>query len=168
MFTVADPSGGMDSTTITIHVVDVPQNANQDPDCSRAVPSVGEIWPPNHKQVVVIDILGVTDPDGDAVTITITGILPDEPTNTLGDGSTWVDGGGVDTPRVWVRAERSGTPRVPGNGRVYEIFFTASDGHGGTCSGSVTVGVPHDQDHRPAIDDGVRYDATVPGGPRLY
>jgi len=168
MFTVADPSGGMDSATMTIHVVDVPQNANQDPDCSRAVPSVGEIWPPNHKQGVVIDILGVTDPDGDAVTITITKMLQDEPTNTLGDGSTWVDGGGVGTPRAWVRAERSGTPRVPGNGRVYEIFFTASDGHGGTCSSSVKVSVPHDQDHRPAIDDGVRYDSTVPGGPRVY
>jgi hypothetical protein len=65
-------------------------------------------------------------------------------------------------------AERSGTPRLTGNGRVYEIFFTASDGRGGTCSGSVKVGVPHDQDHRPAIDDGMRYDSTVPGGPRVY
>jgi len=166
-FTVTDPSGGADSKTITIQVVDVPQNANQDPDCSRAVPSVGEIWPPNHKQVIAIDILGVTDPDGDPVSITITKILQDEPTNTLGDGSTWVDGGGVGTSRAWVRAERSGTPKVPGNGRVYEIFFNVSDGRGGTCSSSVIVGVPHDQDHRPAIDDGVRYESTVAGGPRV-
>ena len=166
-FTVTDPSGGADSRTISIVVVDVPQNTNSDPDCSRAVPSVSEIWPPNHKQAIVIDILGVTDADGDSVSITITKILQDEPTNTLGDGSTWVDGGGIGTARAWVRAERSGTPKVPGNGRVYEIFFTVSDGRGGTCSSSVKVGVPHDQDHGPAIDDGVRYDSTVAGGPRL-
>jgi hypothetical protein len=167
-FTVTDPSGGSDSRTINIVVVDVPQNVNRDPDCSRAVPSVTEIWPPNHKQTVVVDILGVTDPDGDPVTITVTMILQDEPTNTLGDGDTWVDGSGVGTARASVRAERSGTPRLPGNGRVYEIFFTASDGHGGTCSSSVKVGVPHDQDHRPAVDDGAHYDSTMPGGPRAY
>ena len=136
-FTVTDPSGASDSQAITITVLDVPQNTNRDPDCSHAVPSVSEIWPPNHKQTVAIDILGVTDPDGDPVSVTITKILQDEPTNTLGDGSTWVDGGGIGTSRAWVRAERSGTPRVPGNGRVYEIFFTVSDGKGGTCSNSV-------------------------------
>jgi hypothetical protein len=166
-FSATDPSGGSDSKTATIQVVDVGQNLNHDPDCSRVVPSLSEIWPPNHKQAVMIEILGVTDSDSDPVTITITRILQDEPTNTLGDGDTWVDGGGVGTSRAWVRAERSGTPRVPGNGRVYEIFFTASDGRGGTCSNSVKVGVPHDQDHRPAVDDGVRYDSTVPGGPRV-
>ena len=41
---------------------------------------------------------------------------------------------------MWLRAERSGT----GDGRVYRIAFTARDGHGGTTSGVVTVGVPHD------------------------
>jgi len=35
--------------------------------------------------------------------------------------------------------------RGPGNGRVYRIAFQGSDGKGGTCTGSVTVGVPHDQ-----------------------
>jgi len=166
-FTVSDPSGVPDSKTITVTVVDVPQQTNRDPDCSLARPSIGEIWPPNHKQTVVIEILGVTDPDGDPVSITVTKVLQDEPTNTLGDGDTWVDGGGIGTARAWVRAERSGTPRVPGNGRVYQIFFTATDGKGGTCSSSVKVGVPHDQDHKPAIDDGVRYDSTAPGGPRV-
>ena len=42
---------------------------------------------------------------------------------------------------MFVRAERSGT----GDGRVYRIAFDGSDGAGGTCSGTVTVGVPHDQ-----------------------
>ncbi|MBI2926984.1 MAG: thrombospondin type 3 repeat-containing protein [Verrucomicrobia bacterium] len=140
---------------------------NRPPDCSLARPSLSEIWPPNHKRTYVVDILGVTDPDGDPVRIVITGIQQDEPTNTLGDGSTWIDGGDIGASQVWLRAERSGTPQLPGNGRVYEIFFTASDEQGGTCNGSVKVGVPHDQGHGPAIDDGVRYDSTVPGGPPL-
>ena len=40
-----------------------------------------------------------------------------------------------------LRAERSGT----GDGRVYHVTFRADDGQGGTCEGTVTVCVPHDQ-----------------------
>jgi hypothetical protein len=162
-FVVTDPGGASDSKGINISVQDVPQDSNHAPDCSQARPSITEIWPPNHK-LVPIDILGVTDADGDPVAVTITRILQDEPTETLGDGSTPVDGAGVGTARAFVRSERSGTPRVPGNGRVYEIFFTVSDGKGGSCESSVTVGVPHDQASGPAIDDGVRYDSTVAAG----
>jgi hypothetical protein len=36
------------------------------------------LWAPNH-QFVPIAIMGVTDPDGDAVTITVTGVTQDEP-----------------------------------------------------------------------------------------
>ena len=135
------------------------QVTNRPPHC-EAVPSIAEIWPPNHK-MVEITILGVTDPDDDPVTITITGITQDEPLNTYGDGNFEPDGAGVGTPIAQVRAERSGTPKVPGNGRVYVISFTASDGNGGTCEGSVSVCVPHDQ--RPGhvcIDDGQQYDST--------
>jgi hypothetical protein len=49
-----------------------------------------------------------------------------------------------------LRAERAGT----GNGRVYTIWYTASDGRGGECSGSVQVCVPHDRKHLDCIDDG--------------
>ena len=74
----------------------------------------------------------------------IAGILQDEPTNTIGDGNTPVDGEGVGSSIARVRAERTGSPRVPGNGRVYEILFSASSG-AATCQGAVKVGVPHDQ-----------------------
>jgi hypothetical protein len=61
-----------------------------------------------------------------------------------------------------VRAERVGSPEVPGNGRVYHIGFTANDGMGGTCSGEVMVGVPHDQGAGAfPIDDGALYDSTM-------
>ncbi|MCA1600323.1 MAG: hypothetical protein LC776_01320, partial [Acidobacteria bacterium] len=162
-FTVSDPGGLSASEAVTITVEDVV--TNQGPDCSTAYPSITEIWPPNHWETRLIDILGVTDPDSDPVAVTILRVLQDEPTNTLGDGATWIDGGGVSTAQAWVRAERSGTKRVPGNGRIYEIFFGASDGRGKTCTGSVKVGVPHDQGQgRPAIDDGKRYDSTIAGG----
>jgi uncharacterized delta-60 repeat protein len=165
-FTVTDPSGLSATEMITITVTDVV--LNQGPVCSAAYPSVSEIWPPDHKQTVPVGIFGVTDPDGDPITLLVMSILQDEPTNTLGDGSTWIDGGGVGTSGPWVRAERAGTPRAPGNGRVYEIFFEASDGRGKTCTGSVKVSVPHDQGQRRiTVDDGKRYDSTVAGGPCL-
>jgi hypothetical protein len=117
--------------------------------------------------VVPISIFGVTDPDSDPITISVRQILQDEPTNTFSDGNTWIDGGGVGTSAAWIRAERSATRRVAGNGRVYEIFFEATDGRGKSCTGSVKVGVPHDQGQGPAVDDGKRYDSTVAGAPCL-
>lgn len=136
---------------------------NNPPDCSGAYPSLLTVRPPNH-QMVNIDILGVADPDGDPVTITITGITQDEPTKGTGTGSgnTCPDGGGVGTSTAQVRAERAGTPKLPGNGRVYKISFMASDGKGGECTGAVEVCVQHDQ--RPGnvcIDDGQVYNSTV-------
>jgi hypothetical protein len=117
-----------------------------------------------------ITIEGVTDPDGDEVTITITEITSDEPTATIeGAGGAKPakqtkeakpaihapDAEGVGTDTASVRAERSGT----GNGRVYEISFVASDGIAET-EGSVFVKVPHDQsDDCESIDDGQIYDA---------
>jgi hypothetical protein len=132
---------------------------NQPPDCSGAYPSVATLWPPNNK-FVPVQVLGVTDPDGDPVTITIDAIRQDEPVNTFGDGSFTPDGKGVGTTTAQLRAERSGTAKVPGNGRVYHVFFTADDGRGGTCSGEVRVSVPHDMS-KPAIDGGALYDSTA-------
>ena len=105
--------------------------------------------------MVPVSILGVTDPDGDPVSIRITGIMQDEATEGLGDGDTCPDGQGIDTSTAQLRAERSGA----GNGRVYTIFFTAIDGRGGSTPGSVKASVPHDQAH-PAVDDGPLFDST--------
>ncbi len=150
-----DEGGGSKSGETTITILVVP---NQPPECDEAYPSIQEIWPPNHKYVD-IEIMGVTDPDGDPVTITITGITQDEPIDAVGngDGKTSPDGTGVGTSTACVRAERQGT----GNGRVYAISFTATDPAGAECSESVTVCVPHDQgpDHE-CIDDGQDYDST--------
>ncbi len=128
---------------------------NHPPDCSGAVASVAKLWPPNHK-LAGISIQGVTDPDGDAVTLSVTSITQDEPVNGLGDGDTSPDGFGVGTANPQVRAERSGT----GNGRVYRINFKGTDAKGAECTGSVAVGVPHDKKDTP-VDDGQNYDSTL-------
>lgn len=131
---------------------------NHPPDCGGAVPSVATLWPPNHK-LVAVAIRGVTDPEHDPITIQITGITQDEPLNASGDGNTSPDGFGVGTSQAQLRAERSGT----GNGRVYVVSFAASDGKGASCTGSVAVGVPHDQGEGSVpIDDGQIYDSTAP------
>lgn len=127
------------------------------PVCVGASPSVGSIWPPNHKYVSE-NIVGVTDPNKLAVTITISGIQQDEPVLGIGSGNTAPDGTGVGTSTAQVRAERSGT----GNGRIYFISFGAKNTSGGQCSGTVQVGVPHDQGQGSTpIDTGLRFDSTV-------
>jgi hypothetical protein len=131
---------------------------NLPPDCSTASADPSELWSPNHKYVDIA-IIDVTDPDGDPVMITIDAITQDEEVNALGigDGNTSPDGKGVGTDTASIRSERQGS----GNGRVYEISFTAEDGNGAACSGAVQVCTPHDQ--RPGhacIDDGQNYDST--------
>lgn len=140
-----------------VNVPQIMESPNQPPDCSKATPGSPVLWPPNHK-LTTVAIRGVSDPDNDPVSIKITAITQDEPVNGLGDGDTSPDGFGIGGNQAQLRAERSGT----GNGRVYVIAFTADDGKGGTCSGNVKVGVPHDQGKGAiAIDDGQNYDSTM-------
>lgn len=152
--TADTPCGGSASASDPSHYLGT--KTNEPPQCN-ARPSVSELWPPNHK-MVNIDILGVTDPNGDPVTVKIDGITQDEPVNDKGDGNTETDGAGVGTSRAQVRAERSGLH----DGRVYAIRFTARDNQGASCSGTVFVGVPHDQRGTPPVDSGQKYDSTVP------
>jgi len=78
--------------------------ANQPPVCSGAYPSIDFLWPPEH-QLESVNILGVTDPDGDPINITITSISQDELTNGLGDGDMSPDGQGIGTDTAQIRAE---------------------------------------------------------------
>jgi hypothetical protein len=89
------------------------------------------LWPPNHKLVnVTVDY--TTGPD---VTCSLS-VSSDEP---VGDTSPdWVV---VDEHHVKLRAERDGT----GDGRVYTILITCTDGSGNSSSFAVYVTVPHDQ-----------------------
>lgn len=146
-------------TTLFVDWVKVTSSPiNNAPDCSSAYASEDSLWPPQHN-LVNVEILGITDPDGDVLSITVDSVFQDEPTNGLGDGDTSPDASGIGTGIVMVRSERSGT----GNGRVYHVNFTANDGMSGSCTGTVNIRVDKNQGKNgQAIDDGSNYDSTQP------
>ena len=136
------------------------RNINDPPSCALAVANPDKLWPPNHKMKLV-SIDGVMDEDStyNTVTLQVTGITQDEPVNGLGDGDTSPDAfiqGDPVKDNVLLRSERAGT----GNGRVYQINFTAFDGFE-SCGGTVQVAVPHSRKST-AVDDGQVYDSTLP------
>lgn len=146
---VTNAAGSFQSNPVTVAWTNAP------PNCSAATASPSVLWLPNHK-LVPVTISGVTDPNGDPVTVTVTGVTQDEPVNGLGDGDTAPDAVAGSAPnQVLLRAERSGR----GDGRAYVISFTASDGLGGTCTGTVTVSVPHDQSGAAAVDSGQSFNS---------
>lgn len=124
-------------------------------DCSNAFASPSKLWPPNHK-FKKIHIQGISHLSGVPFTTTVDAIYQDEPLNGVADGNTRIDGRGIGKRFAKVRRERSGL----GDGRIYEIQFTASTDSGDSCSGSVMVGVPHDRKQKP-VDSGIRFDSTV-------
>lgn len=129
---------------------------NRPPGCTRAGVEPGSLWPPNHT-MRDIAITGVTDPDGDPVTIQATGVKADEPVDVQGggDGNTCPD---ATVSPLRVRAERQGA----GDGRVYHVEFRADDGKGGVCTGVVRVCVPHDRGQGSQCGDGgPQHDVTV-------
>jgi len=145
------------STTITTTTTSTSTTLqNHPPDCSGAVASPNELSPPNHR-FVGVSVGGVTDPDGDAVTLTITSISQDEPLRGAATGNTCPDASGVGTAMASLRAERSGS----GDGRVYHVSFTADDGKGGACSASVAVCVPVERRAgQGCVDQGALVDST--------
>lgn len=137
--TATDGDGGTATDTVTIQV-------NAAPTCGGVTASPGALWPPNNK-FVLVTLTGGSDPDGDAITLAVTGVSQDEPASAGGDAS--LAGGN----KVNLRATRLGS----GDGRVYEIAYTITDTHGASCSGTTAAGVPHDSSGGPAIDSGVRF-----------
>jgi hypothetical protein len=124
------------------------------PDCSAAVATPGTIWPPDSRMVPVA-IGGVTDPDDDPVSIAITAVFQDEPLAKKGQPD--ATGLGASEPRV--RASRAGS----GDGRVYHLTFTATDPQGASCTGTVTVCVPHDSGKRSTCGDGGQLVDSISG-----
>lgn len=126
---------------------------NRPPDCGSAFAAPAEVWPPNGRFVPVA-IRGVTDPEGERVALSVSGIRQDEPLTKPGAA----DATGVGSPAARVRADRAGS----GDGRVYAIRFEARDAQGAVCAGTVTVCVPHDRGkRRRCVDGGPLFDATA-------
>ena len=131
-------------------LVDNIQLLNRDPDCSAAVADPLVIRRQDGRMLPV-DILGVIDPDGDALTFSASSILQNEPVRFRGTGILAPD---ATLDPIQVRAGRD----LGASGRVYLIDFTADDGRGGACTGSVRVCVPRNP-FLP-ICDGPLYDST--------
>jgi len=125
--------------------------ASGPPVCSAASATPSMIWPPDRRQVR-ITIGGVTDPVGDPVTLKVTRIFQDELFTAR-----MPDAGGLGTAKPWVRADRMDG----GDGRVYHLFFEATNLAGGRCTGEVTVCVPL-QSGGTCRDGGARIDSTLP------
>jgi hypothetical protein len=135
-FTFPLPGPPTYRTVALVHFVP----ANRQPDCSAATASPGELWPPNH-QLRLVTVGGVSDPDGDAVTVAVNGVTANDPVDARGRGKEspdWLSG--PRSEQVWLRAERSGA----GDGRTYVLSLKATDAHGATCTGTAVVTVPHD------------------------
>jgi len=147
--TVEDGYGGSATDRMVVHV----QNINDPPLASAAHSTTALLWPPNH-QMIAVGILGVSDPNDDRLTIEITSVTQDEPTKGLGDGDTPIDAVINGDGTVLLRSERSGK----GDGRVYRIYFTASDREG-SSSGVVVVRVPQNAKST-AVDSSMVYDST--------
>lgn len=113
------------------------QRANRAPDLTAAAPSVNRLWPADDR-FVPVDVQGVVDPDGDALTIDITGVLQDEDVATAGRTTVCPDAV-VNGSQVLLRAEHAEN----GDGRTYQINYTATDRLGASRRGSVTVCAPH-------------------------
>ena len=136
-YTATDANGNTTTVTRTVDVVDTTP-----PSVSLSV-NPASLWPPNHTMHVVATGISASDACGLAsFDVTVTS---NEPINGTGDGDTEPDWEVVDngdgTFDVSVRAERAGG----GNGRIYTITATATDGGGNTTSVSEEVTVAHDK-----------------------
>ena len=124
------------------------------------MPSKDVLSPPNHK-MEQISIEGVSDNAGpyNTVTLEITGVTQDEPVTSPEKGDSSPDAviqAGDPTDTVMIRRERS----EEGNGRVYEVSFTADDGFE-SCDGMVQLSVRRGR-KSDAVDGGQFFDSTQP------
>ncbi len=154
----------------TVTLVENQRSPNRAPVTENARAVMTSAGAPNHGWAEV-SVAGVSDPDGDAVSLEVTGITQDERagSGSAGRGLSRGPHGDVDSEharcpdaaiaggQALVRWERAGS----GNGRVYMIQFKATDGCGGTSTGHVTVCVPHDAASPECVDDGQRYNSLA-------
>jgi hypothetical protein len=135
-----------------------PSAPNAPPDCSLASAQPEWLRRADHR-FHPIGLGGVTDPDGDAIHLTVDSVFQDEPGDAHACHAGKPDAIGIGRDRVKVRAESL----ERGDGRVYHVAFSADDGRGGSCSGTAVVCVPRiGSRHRDGcVDQGPRYDSTL-------
>ncbi len=136
--TVTDEAGATDTDEVTVRIEDTTA-----PAIAFTVVTT-QLWPPNHRMVLVGRNIGSSDVVDGSPNLTIT-VASSEAANGIGDGNTESDYQIVDngngTYDVYVRAERSGA----NSGRTYTITMTATDASGNDATRSFTASVNHDQ-----------------------
>jgi hypothetical protein len=127
-----DTSGNTSTCSFTVTVNDTEPPAVSDPSASPAV-----LWPPNHKmRDVTVNYTATDNCPGLNCALSV---ASNEPVNGTGDGDTSPDWEIVGANHVRLRAERAGT----GNGRIYTITLTCTDGSGNTTTKTTVVFVAH-------------------------
>ena len=122
--------GTSDACSFTITV-----NDTESPVVSTPTTSPNSLWPPNHEMVDVT--VNYTATDNCPLTCVLT-VSSNEPTNGLGDGDTAPDWQVIDDHHVQLRAERG----AKGNGRIYTVTTTCTDGSNNSVIKTSTVLVP--------------------------
>jgi N-acetylneuraminic acid mutarotase len=138
--TAMDASGNSASCAFPVNVQDTTP-----PMISLALsPTV--LWPPNHRMMDVVAPVTATDTcsSSSVVLSTIISSEPDDATG-LNDGNTTGDIQGASVGSAdfdfQLRAEREGG----GEGRIYQVTYSAVDSFGNRSSANSFVLVPHDQ-----------------------
>jgi len=185
-------SGGPDYEMEATHASRFSSHSGSAPLCTQAVAEPAMLLSAN-RQFVPISIEGITDADGDPLTIVVTDVTQDEPvertsgrpdsTSTTpaavtsiargtttdrtalpqGNAAKICSDARIVDGRAEVRAERDNQ----GNGRVYALHFRAEDPQGNVCVGTVDVCVPRRE--AACVDDGQFYrslDEVCPPGTR--
>lgn len=130
------------SVTVKVAVTVVDTNA----PALAPVPSIGILWPPDHRMVEIVITANSSDISG-TLLLSVGEITSNEPQNGLGDGDIAPDWTIQDIDqlngviKLALRAERSGK----GEGRIYTIPITVTDSSGNSTTAAVKVKVPHDQ-----------------------
>ena len=129
---------------------------NQPPDCTNEITAVPNfLWSPDKKMYSIQVLDNGSDPDGDAVTVEITGVFQDEVLTRKFDAR-WPNTNPPQLDTVEIRAARDGG----GDGRVYHIFATLTDPFLASCDTAFArVAIDHDNSNIDAIDQGPLYDS---------
>jgi len=140
-FVVNDGTNPAISDSVTVDVTDTMAPS------LAPTPSTAMLWPPNHAMVPVTIWTNSADNGGGTIFLAVS-VQSSEPLDGAGDGSTEeVDcvvtsiDEAAGKVLVQLRAERSGS----GDGRVYTVAITASDGNGNQSTATVDIRVPHDR-----------------------
>jgi hypothetical protein len=127
---------GVDSLLVTVQDTTPPElSVDLSPDL---------LWPPNHRLIEVTASLTATDACSTPAVLLVS-VASNEPDDGEEDGSTLGDIQGVLPGTLDDRFELRAERRADGDGRIYTVTYTATDGAGNVTPATPHVLVPHDR-----------------------